>query len=378
MSEAKTNLQICSTLKKDAQIEISLEKAPLPTPGADEVLIRVEGAPINPADVGVMFTVGDPKNARPSGTPDRSAVSLAVPEMIVNYLSDRVDNALPMGMEGAGVVVEAGASAEARALVGRTVATFAGEMYTQYRAVKVSDCIVLPEGTTPAEAASCFVNPLTALGMVETIRREGHKALVHTAAASNLGQMLQKICLADGIPLVNVVRRKEQQELLRGIGAQHVVNSTEPSFVPDLIGALAETGATVCFDAVGGGPLADQILMCMEQAARQSHPTQGLYGTSVHKQVYIYGALEFSPTVLNRRYGMAWGIGAWLLFPFLDRIGKAGEQKLRDRIAAEIKTTFASSYAKEISLTEALDPENMVAYANKSTSGKYLINPSRE
>ena len=378
MSEAKTNLQICSTLKKDAQIEISLEKAPVPTPAADEVLIRVEGAPINPADVGVMFTVGDPKNARPSGSPDRPAVSLAVPEMIVNYLSDRVDNALPMGMEGAGVVVEAGASAEARALVGRTVASFAGEMYTQNRAVKVSDCIVLPEGTTPAEAASCFVNPLTALGMVETIRREGHKALVHTAAASNLGQMLQKICLADGIPLVNVVRRKEQEELLRGIGARHVVNSTEPSFVPDLIGALAETGATVCFDAVGGGPLADQILMCMEQAARQSHPTRGTYGTSVHKQVYLYGALEFSPTVLNRRYGMAWGVGAWLLFPFLDRIGKAGEQKLRDRIAAEIKTTFASTYAKEISLTEALDPENMVAYANKSTGGKYLINPSRE
>jgi hypothetical protein len=235
----------------------------------------------------------------------------------------------------------------------------------------------LPAGTTAAEGASWFVNPLTALGMTETMRREGHKALVHTAAASNLGQMLNKICLKDGIGLVNIVRSKEQADILHKIGARHVVDSTSPTFMDDLTNALVETGATIAFDAIGGGRLAGQILTCMETAINKTAKAYSRYGSSVHKQVYIYGSLDPRPVELNRAFGMAWGVGGWLLFPFLMKVGAADGQKLRERVVAELKTTFASQYTKVVSLQEVLDPSNIAVYAKRATGEKFLINPNK-
>ena len=261
--------------------------------------------------------------------------------------------------------------------MGKTVAMIGGAMYAQYRTMRAKDCLVLPAGTTPAEGASCFVNPLTALGMTETMRREGHKALVHTAAASNLGQMLNKICLKDGIGLVNIVRSREQADILRKIGAKHVVDSTSPAFMDELTNALVETGATLAFDAIGGGKLAGQILTCMEIAANKTAKVYSRYGSSVHKQVYIYGSLDPGPVELNRAFGMAWGVGGWLLFPFLQKIGAADGEKLRQRVAAELKTTFASHYTQVVSLQEALQLSNIAVYAKRATGEKFLINPNK-
>jgi hypothetical protein len=250
-------------------------------------------------------------------------------------------------------------------------------MYAQYRTLKVRECLPLPEGTTPAEGASCFVNPLTALGMTETMRREGHKALVHTAAASNLGQMLNKICIKDGIPLVNIVRSKEQADILHKIGAKYVVDSTAPSFHADLTQALVETGATIAFDAIGGGKLAGDILNCMEVAINKTAREYSRYGSNVHKQVYVYGALDVRPIELPRGFGMAWGVGGWLLFPFLMKIGPADGARLRQRVVDELKTTFASHYTKVVSLAEALDPANIAVYAKRATGEKFLIAPNK-
>jgi len=284
---------------------------------------------------------------------------------------------MPVGNEGAGVVIKTGSSDAAKALMGRTVAMIGGAMYAQYRTLRVNECLPLPAGTTAAEGASCFVNPLTALGMTETMRREGHKALVHTAAASNLGQMLNKICIKDGIGLVNIVRNKEQADILKKIGAKHVVDSTAPSFMEDLTGALVETGATIAFDAIGGGKLAGQILTCMEIAINKTAKAYSRYGSSVHKQVYIYGGLDLRPTEFNRNFGMAWGVGGWLLFPFLMKVGPETGQRLRERVVAELKTTFASHYTKVVSLQETLDPANIAVYAKRSTGEKFLINPNK-
>jgi NADPH2:quinone reductase len=305
-------------------------------------------------------------------------VTAEIPANLMPAVAGRVDQALPVGNEGAGIVVKAGASSAAQALLGRTVALLGGAMYAQYRCAKAAQCLPLPEGTTPAEGASCFVNPLTVLGMVETMRLEGHKALVHTAAASNLGQMLVKLCRKDGVGLVNVVRRPEQVTLLRGTGATHVCDSSAERFRDALVEALVETGATLAFDATGGGTLASQILGCMEIAAqRKQGGAYSRYGSSTHKQLYIYGGLDRSPTRLDRAFGMAWGIGGWLLPLFLQRIGPEAAQKLRERVAAEIKTTFASHYAREVSLAEALQLDAIAVYGRQATGEKYLINPSK-
>jgi NADPH:quinone reductase-like Zn-dependent oxidoreductase len=275
------------------------------------------------------------------------------------------------------VVVKAGSSDAAQALLGKTVAMIGGAMYAQYRCLKAKDVLPLPAGTTPAEGASCFVNPLTSLGMVETMRREGHKALVHTAAASNLGQMLNKICLKDGVDLVNIVRNAEQADILRKLGAKHVVDSSAPTFMDDLTSALIETGATLAFDAIGGGRLAGQILTCMEAAANKTAKAYSRYGSTVYKQVYIYGSLDTRPTELVRAFGMAWGVGGWLLTPFLQKIGAADGARLRQRVVDELKTTFASHYTKEVSLQEALQLQNIAAYGKRATGEKYLINPNK-
>lgn len=370
-------LQLRSMIKQDGTLELSLATMPIPQPKDDEVLVRVEASPINPSDLGLLFGAADPTTMRSSGSADRPIVTASVPDKLMRGMAARVDKSLPVGNEGAGIVVAAGADESAQALIGKTVGMIGGAMYSQYRCIPAKQALLLPDGTTPAEGASCFVNPMTSLAMVETMRLEGHSALVHTAAASNLGQMLQKVCLKDDVPLVNIVRKAEQVELLRGMGASHVCNSSEPTFMKDLTDALVTTGATLAFDAIGGGTLAGQILTCMEAAASASGAAYSPYGSTTHKQVYIYGGLDRSPIVLTRSFGMAWGVGGWLLFPFLQKIGPEASQKLQGRVAAKIKTTFASSYTREVSLAEALTLEAISVYGKQATGEKYLINPNK-
>jgi NADPH:quinone reductase len=377
--KAKTALQLRSLVTPEATLEVSLATVTVPDPKPDEVVVRVEASPLNPSDLGLLFGAADMTTAKASGSTDSPVVTATIPAGLMKAVAGRVGQSMPVGNEGAGVVVDAGSSAAAQALIGKTVAVLGGAMYTQYRCVNTSQCLELPEGTLPSEGASCFVNPLTALGMVATMRQEGHTALVHTAAASNLGQMLNKLCDQDQVPLVNIVRKAEQEDILRAIGATWVCNSTSPTFMNDLTEALTATSATLAFDATGGGKLAGQILTCMEAAANAT-PTAtaySRYGSTTHKQVYIYGSLDRGPTELNRNFGMAWGIGGWLLLPFLQKIGSDAAQELRERVAAEVKTTFASSYTKTISLAEALQLDEISVYANQATGGKYLINPNR-
>jgi NADPH2:quinone reductase len=340
------------------------------------VIVRMEASPINPSDLGLLLGPADMNTARASGTPDRPIVTARIPDAALKGVAGRLDQSMPVGNEGAGVVVAAGASPAAQALLGKTVAVLGGAMYAQYRSFPAEHCLVLPPGATPADGASCFVNPLTALGMVETMRREGHTALAHTAAASNLGQMLVRICQKDGIPLVNIVRKREQADLLKAMGAAHVCDSGAATFAEDLVNALDATGATVAFDATGGGTLAGQILAAMESALLRKAKEFSRYGTSTHKQVYIYGSLDTGPTTFTRTFGLAWGISGWLLTPFLQKIGPAAAQALRQRVAAELKTTFASRYSKVVSLAQALDPREIAIYSKRATGEKYLINPS--
>jgi NADPH:quinone reductase len=373
----RTALQLRSLVKRNGELELSLATVAVPDPGPDEVLVRVEAAPINPSDLGLLFGPADLATARVSGTPQRPVVTAAIPDKALAAMAGRFDVAMPVGNEGAGVVVATGSSDAARALQGATVAALGGAMYATYRCIPVAQCLVLPAGSTPADGASAFVNPLTALGMVETMRREGHTALVHTAAASNLGQMLGRLCREEGVGLVNVVRRADQAALLRAAGAQHVCDSSADTFLHDLTEAIAATGATLGFDALGGGRVAGQILGCMEAAANRSATEYSRYGSTVHKQVYIYGGLDPGPTEFTRNFGMAWGMGGWLLFPFLQKIGPQALQSLKQRVAAGLRTTFASQYAREISLAEALRPEMMALYGARATGAKYLINPAR-
>jgi NADPH:quinone reductase-like Zn-dependent oxidoreductase len=370
-----TALQLRSLVKASGELELSLARIAVPEPGPNEVLVRIEASPINPSDLGLLIGPADPASARSAGSNDAPVLIADIPAKAMPFLAARQGEPMPVGNEGAGVVVRAGASEAAQALLGKTVAVLGGAMYAQYRALSVHECMELPAGTTPAEGASCFVNPLTALGMVETMRREGHMALVHTAAASNLGQMLNRICLKDGVGLVNVVRSQAQVETLRAQGAVHVVDTSAAGFKDDLGAALKATGATLAFDAVGGGRLASDILTAMEIAANQG-AAYSRYGSTTHKQVYLYGVLDTRPTELLRNYGMAWGVGGWLLTPFLQKIGRADVPRLRQRVVAELKTTFASHYSHTISLRQALDPAVLAAYARRATGEKYLINPT--
>jgi NADPH:quinone reductase-like Zn-dependent oxidoreductase len=372
-----TGLELRSLIRKSGELELSLAKVTIPAPGPDQVVVKVEASPINPSDLGLLTGPADLSTAKTTGSGAGTVVTAKIPVTALPFLAARLDQSLPVGNEGAGTVVATGTSEAAQALKGKTVSMIGGAMYAQYRVLKAGDCQPLPAGTTAAEGASWFVNPLTALGMTETMKREGHKALVHTAAASNLGQMLNKICQEDGIGLVNIVRSPEQAKLLRGIGARHVVDSTAPTFKDDLVQALVETGATIAFDAIGGGPLASQILTGMEVALNKTAKEYSRYGSTMHKQVYIYGGLNTGPVQLIRNYGMAWGVGGWLLTPFLQKIGRPDQQRLRQRVVGSLKTTFASHYTKTISLQEALQLPTIAAYAKRATGEKFLIDPSK-
>jgi NADPH2:quinone reductase len=368
-----SGLELRSQITSSGKLELWLEEVKVPEPAANEVVIRVEAAPINPSDLGMLLGPADVSTFTAGGTAERPSATAVVPQQRLAAVAGRLDQAMLVGNEGAGVVVEAGA--DARSWLGRRVATQTFGMYAQYRLARMASCLLLAEGTTAKQGASAFVNPLTALGMVETLRREGHSALVHTAAASSLGHMLNRLCQTDGIPLVNIVRSAQQVATLRGIGAKYVLDSTTPGFVAELTEAVAETNATLAFDAIGGGKLAGTILSCMERAAARQATSYNRYGSSTHKQVYIYGSLDNGPTELSRNFGLAWGVGGWLMTWFLQKIGSRDTQRLRERVAAELTTTFATHYTAEISLAEALAPATIAAYNKRATGEKYLITP---
>ncbi len=364
--------ELRSTVTEEGTVTMTIRESDLAEPGADEVVVRVEAAPINPSDLGMMLAGGDVSKAHASDG-ETAGVSLPI-DAGLGGLAGRFGKPMPVGNEGGGVVVAAGESDAARALMGATIGFLSGNAYAEYRVLNASQCLPMADGTDPVDAAAAFVNPLTALGMVETMRTEGHSALVHTVGASNLGQMLNRICLDDGVGLVNIVRKQDQVELLRAAGAEHVVDSSADSFIDDLTDALRATGATIAFDAIGGGDLAGTLLARMEKVAGEGDEFSR-YGSDTLKQVYVYGGLDRGPTVLNRNFGMSWSIGGWLLTPFLARIGQEGADRLRRRVADEITTTFASSYGMRLTLDEALDPEQVRRYARMSTGEKALVTP---
>lgn len=378
MSEQNSK-EIRSKVTEDGEIEISIATVKKPTPAEDEVLIRVEAAPINPSDLGLLLSfAADLSSIRVSGDGDQTATSMKIHPALMNAMKPRLGQSMPVGNEGAGVVEDAGANA--KELIGKTVGLAGGAMYSQYRCVPASSCLVMNDGTSSKEAASSFVNPLTALAFIETMKMEKHSAIVHTAAASNLGQMLVKICKDDNIPLINIVRKTEQEKILKDLGAKYVCNTGDSDFMENLIAALVETGATLGFDATGGGnngELPGQILSAMEVAANKTAKEYSRYGSDTYKQVYIYGGLDPSPTILKRAFGMSWGLGGWLLTPMIGKIGMERFQQMRKRVAAEIKTTFASNYAAEISLEEMLQPDNIKSYAKQATGEKYLVSPHK-
>ncbi len=375
MSDVVSGLELRSTVTSGGELRLDLVDVTLPAPGPDDVIVRVEASPINPSDLGLLLGPADMASLQPGGSPERPTLVATIPQDRMRMMKPRLDESMAVGNEGAGTVVQAGENQQA--MIGKRVGMLGGAMYTQFRKLPARDCIELPDGASAADGASMFVNPLTALAMVETMRREGHSALIHTAAASNLGQMLNRICIADGVKLVNIVRSAAQAKILQDIGAQYVVDSTAPDFRERLTDAVAETGATLAFDAIGGGRLANTILHAMEAAANRNAKAYSRYGSSTFKQVYIYGALDLGVTELDRGFGLTWSVSGFLLTPFLQKIGMADTMKLRARVAAELTTTFASHYTSTISLAEALDPTIVAEYAKKATGEKYLIDPSR-
>ena len=370
-----TNRTMLTEVKPEGVLELYLADLPMPTPKDHEVVVKVQATPINPSDLGLMVGAADVTSARAIERAGLPGIAMNVPEAGMRFMAGRIGQALPIGNEGCGVVVAAGASPEAQGLMGKTVALIGGEIYAQYRCLAAQMCMPLPEGTAPEDGASCFVNPLTSLGFVETMKLEGYKAIVHAAAASNLGQMLVKICKTDGIPLVNIVRSEGQVALLKGIGAEIVLNSNDADFVEQLTSAIEKTEAFLGFDPIGGGKLAGQILGAMEAAAVRRMTSFSRYGSDQMKQVYIYGALDVGPTILNRSFGLTWGLGGWLLTPFMAKAGPEIVVRMRARVAAELTTTFKSHYSHEISLEQAVDVATMQAYNAKKTGEKYLIRP---
>ena len=376
MTDLKSK-EIRSEITSEGKLNLSIVTSDVPTPGDDDVLIKVEASPINPSDLGLLISfAADLDSISSQGSGEDTVTTMGIHPGLMQSMKPRIDKSMKVGNEGGGVIVDAGKNV--KNLIGKTVGVAGGAMYSQYRCLPAMSCLVMNEGTTSVEAASSFVNPLTALGFTETMKLENHTALVHTAAASNLGQMLVKICLADDIPLVNIVRKEEHVELLKKLGAKYICNTSDENFMKNLIDCLVETGATLGFDATGGGnegKLAGQILSAMEIAANKNATEYSRYGSDTYKQVYIYGGLDPTPTVLNRSFGLSWGLGGWLLTPFIGRVGTEKFQEMRERVAKEITTTFASSYTKEVSLEEMLEPDAIKTYAKQATGTKYLVTP---
>ena len=379
MSE-KTSQEIRSMVTSEGSIEISIARVEKPKPLENEVLVKVEASPINPSDLGLLISfAADLDSLSISGSGNNTVAKMKIHPGLMKAMKSRVGQSMQVGNEGGGIIEDAGSNA--KELIGKTVGAAGGAMYSQYRCIPANSCLVMDEKTTSVEAASSFVNPLTVLAFIETMKMENHSGIVNTAAASNLGQMLLRLCKDDSIPLVNIVRKSEQVEKLKNMGADYICNTSDPSFMKDLIAALIATGATLGFDATGGGndgKLPGQILSAMEIAANKTTKEYSRYGSDTYKQVYIYGGLDQSPTILNRSFGMQWGLGGWLLMPMIKRIGMERFQQMRERVAKEIKTTFASQYTQEISFEEMLQPEMLKNYAKQATGEKYLVAPHKK
>lgn len=366
--------QILSTLTADGAITAEIVPFTLPTPTGNQVVVRVEAAPINPSDLSMLFGPADIEQGEysPGKVVARMAPNFAA------MMRARHGLPLPMGVECAGTVIAAGDGAAAQAILGKRVSCVTRTAFATHAMTEAPMTIALPDDVTAAQGASTFVNPMTALGFVETMRRDGFSGIVHTAAASNLGRMLIRICAADGVPLVNIVRKPDQVALLRGLGAEHVLDSTAPDFQERLTDAIAATGAMAGFDAIGGGTMSSQILAAMERAALRANTDQAftLYGSNVPKKVYIYGALDLGPTILDRSLDFRWQLAAWLLPPFLASCEPEVARRLRARVLAELKTTFASHYEAQIDLDAMLSREAVLAYNARRSGEKYLLVPN--
>ena len=363
---AFTGKQLTTQLDADGTLTLQLNDKTWDEPKAGQVLVKVEATPINPSDLGLLFASADTENAEYSP----GKVVARMPDNATRAMKARHGMAMPAGNEAAGTVVAAGAGAEA--LMGKRVACVPGSAYASYAYADAAMC--MPVEASAAQAASSFVNPMTALGFVETMKLEGFTGIIHAAAASNLGQMLVKICAADGIPLVNIVRNDIQVKLLKDLGAVHVLNMTDPDFMKQLIDAIAETKAMLAFDPIGGGTLAGQILTAMEAAASRG-AAFSRYGSSEAKKVYIYGALDLGPTILNRAFGLTWDLAGWLLTPFMAKAGMEIVGRMRARVAKDLTTTFASYYKAEVSLEGMLTKAAVSEYNARRTGEKYLVVP---
>lgn len=373
-----SSLQLLSTVQSDGNLRLSLVDRPVPEPkAADDIVVQIDATPLNPSDIATLLALADSTTATVGESEGLPTLTAKIMEAAMPRFRTRIDKPMPVGNEAAGTVVAAGESDYAQSLIGKTVSFVTGGNYAQHALMNAMQCMPMADGVSAKDAASAFVNPLTALGFVETMKSEGHKALINTAAASNLGQMLNRIAQADGFDVVNVVRKPEQVDLLKGVGAKYIVNSSAESYQQDLVDAISETGATIAFDALGGGAMADQLLSAMERAASKDMEHYDHYGSSVYKQLYNYGGLVLAPTTLSRSYGFAWGMGGWLLTNFLMKTDPQVVGKLRERVSKEIKTTFATNYSHEISLREALQPDIVQEYAKQATGEKYLIRPQQ-
>ncbi len=362
--------QILTTLDADGTLTVACVPLALPAPTGTQVLVKVEAAPINPSDLGLLFGPADMAGA--SYAPGK--VVARMPEAATRAMKARHGQAMPVGNECAGMVIAAGEAPAAQALLGQRIACVPGGGFATHAMADARMAMVLGPQHSAEQGASSFVNPMTALGFVETMKRDGYTGIVHAAAASNLGQMLVKICAADGVPLVNVVRSAAQVDLLKGLGAAHVLDSTAPDFMDRLINAIAETKAMLGFDPTGGGMMASTMLTAMEAAASRG-AAYSRYGSSTAKKVCIYGALDTGPTVLNRSFGLTWDLSGWLLTPFLASAGMEVAGRMRARVSAELTTTFASHYQARVSLTGMLTKDAVAAYNARRTGEKYLVVP---
>jgi len=369
--------QLFSTVTDDGQLVLSVEPLDVPAPADDEVVVAMQAVPINPSDLGLLVAPADLSTARRETVDGHPALVAEVPEGARRAMAGRIGKKLPAGNEGAGTVVAAGSSPAARALKDRVVTVVGGRMYRTHRVVKAKQAVAMPEGAPAAEGASLFVNPMTVQAFLDTMLDEGHEAIVHTAAASNLGQMLARLCAKREVPLVAIVRSQAQVQLLTDLGVPHVVDSSRDGFLPALVDAIAETGATLAFDAISGGRMASDILVAMEQAQAKRGAPFSVYGSTAHKQVYIYGRLDVGPLHLSSSVGMYWGVGGWLLGPRLAKAGPERTMAMRRYAVEERNGIFASHYTQTIGLDDMIDPEIARAYDRKATGEKFLVDPSR-
>lgn len=362
--------QLFTTLAADGTLTVEIEEVSVPDPTGNQVLVKMEAAPINPSDLAILTGAADLENAVYSN----GKFAATMPEPFNKASKARHGQKLPAGNEGAGTVVAAGDGAMAQGLVGQRVACVPGNAYSQYVLADAMMC--MPLGDHSAEAgASAFVNPMTALGFTECAKRDGQSAIVHTAAASNLGQMLIKICAEDGLDLVNIVRKSENVDMLKGKGAKYVVNSSDDDFMAQLRSAIDETGAFYGFDPIGGGQSVDTVFKAMEQVAVSKMSDYSRYGSDQKKQMFIYGRLDLGATILTPSYGFGWTLSGWLLTPFLQNAGMETVMRMRKRVLDNLTTTFASHYKTRVTLEEMLTKDAVIDYRAMKTGEKYLVTP---